>query len=100
MRRATGTRADPRAWQVNPSSGTRQAADGLPRDLKFSHLTTKDGLAQDNVLAILQDRRGFMWFGTGQGLNRYDGNSFVVYKNDPKDPGSLSHNFIRTVVRR
>ena len=77
----------------------RDAAGGrpLPRDLKFSHLTTKDGLAQDNVVAILQDRRGFMWFGTGQGLNRYDGNSFVVYKNDPKDPGSLSHNFIRTV---
>ena len=77
----------------------RHAAGGrpLPRDLKFSHLTTKNGLAQDNVVAILQDRRGFMWFGTGEGLNRYDGNSFVVYKNDPKDPGSLSHNFIRTV---
>ena len=77
----------------------RDAAGGrpLPSDLKFSHLTTKNGLAQDNVLAILQDRRGFMWFGTGQGLNRYDGNSFVVYKNDPKDPGSLSHNFIRTL---
>jgi hypothetical protein len=71
--------------------------DGLPRDLKFSHLTTKDGLAQDNVVAILQDRQGFMWFGTGEGLNRYDGHSFVVYRNDPKDPGSLSHNFIRDV---
>ena len=69
----------------------------LPRDLKFSHLTTKDGLAQDNVVAILQDRRGFMWFGTGEGLNRYDGNSFVVYRNDPNDPGSISHNFIRDV---
>ena len=71
--------------------------DGLPRDLKFTHLTTKDGLAQNNVVAILQDRQGFMWFGTGEGLNRYDGHSFVVYRNDPKDPGSLSHNFIRTV---
>jgi serine phosphatase RsbU (regulator of sigma subunit)/ligand-binding sensor domain-containing protein len=71
--------------------------DGLPRDLKFTHLTTKNGLAQDNVVAILQDRQGFMWFGTGEGLNRYDGHSFVVYRNDPKDPGSLSHNFIRTV---
>jgi hypothetical protein len=64
----------------------------LPRDLKFSHLTTKDGLAQDNVVAILQDRRGFMWFATGGGLNRYDGNSFLVYKNNPTDPGSISHN--------
>ena len=77
----------------------RHAAGGrpLPRDLKFTHLTTKDGLAQDNVVAILQDRQGFMWFATGEGLNRYDGHSFVVYRNDPKDPGSLSHNFIRTV---
>src|SRR4029450_11103202 len=71
--------------------------DGLPRDLKFTHLTTKHGPAKDNVVAILQDRQGFMWFGTGEGLNRYDGHSFVVYRNDPKDPGSLSHNFIRTV---
>jgi signal transduction histidine kinase/ligand-binding sensor domain-containing protein len=67
-------------------------------DLKFSHLTTSDGLAQDNVVAILQDHRGFMWFATGEGLNRYDGNSFVVYKNNPVDPGSLSHNFIRDLV--
>ena len=69
----------------------------LPRDLKFSHLTTKDGLAQDHIVAILQDRQGFMWFATGEGLNRYDGNSFVVYKNRPSDPGSISHNFIRDV---
>ena len=91
-----GARADRRAWRSarHPARGRRPR---LPPDLKFSHLTTEDGLAQDNVVAILQDRRGFMWFATGEGLNRYDGNSFVVYKNDPKDPGSLSHNFIRTV---
>ena len=39
-----------------------------------------------------------MWFGTGDGLNRYDGNSFVAYKNNPSDPGSLSANFIRDLV--
>ena len=94
--------AQPTSAQTPAPAGQpliRQAADGhlLPRDLKFGHLTTKDGLAQDNVVAILQDRQGFMWFGTGEGLNRYDGNSFVVYKNDPKDPGSLNHNFIRTL---
>ena len=78
------------AQAVVPSGQrTIQRAEGghpLPRDLKFSHLTTKDGLAQDHVVAILQDRQGFMWFATGEGLNRYDGNSFVVYKNDPNDP--------------
>ncbi|MDX2153663.1 MAG: two-component regulator propeller domain-containing protein [Bryobacteraceae bacterium] len=67
-------------------------------DLKFAHLTTRDGLALDNVVSILQDRRGFMWFATGDGLNRYDGHSFVVYKNNPRDPLSLSANYIRDLL--
>jgi ligand-binding sensor domain-containing protein/signal transduction histidine kinase len=75
-----------------------QGAHARVKDLKFAHLTTRDGLALDNVVSILQDHRGFMWFGTGDGLNRYDGNALVVYKNDPHDPGSLSANFIRDLV--
>jgi streptogramin lyase len=77
-----------------------QTEDGNARmtDLKFTHLTTNDGLSQGYVSAILQDRRGFMWFATGEGLNRYDGNSFVVFKNNPDDPGTLSHNFVRDMV--
>ena len=67
-------------------------------DLKFTHLTTSDGLSQGYVTAILQDRRGFMWFATRDGLNRYDGNAFVVYKNNPNDPGSLSSNFIQDLM--
>ena len=61
-------------------------------ELKFTHLTTNDGLSQSAVTAILQDRRGFMWFATRDGLNRYDGNAFVVYKNNANDPESLSAN--------
>ncbi|HXB67849.1 MAG TPA: two-component regulator propeller domain-containing protein [Candidatus Acidoferrales bacterium] len=68
------------------------------RNLRFSHLTTNDGLSQGYVTAILQDRRGFMWFATRDGLNRYDGNTFVVYKHNPNDPGSLSSNFIEDLV--
>ena len=68
------------------------------RDLKFTHLTTNDGLSQSYVNAILQDRRGFMWFATRDGLNRYDGNTFVVYKHNPNDPGSLSTNFIQDLI--
>jgi ligand-binding sensor domain-containing protein len=68
------------------------------RNLKFTHLTTNDGLSQGYVTAILQDRRGFMWFATRDGLNRYDGNAFVVYKNDPNDPTSLSSNFIQALM--
>jgi signal transduction histidine kinase/ligand-binding sensor domain-containing protein len=77
-----------------------EAPDGqvLAGDLTFAHLTTADGLSQNNVVDILQDRRGFMWFATGQGLNRYDGNAFLVFKNDPNDSGTLSHNFTRAVV--
>jgi ligand-binding sensor domain-containing protein len=63
-------------------------------DLKLAHLTTKEGLSQSSVTKILQDRRGFMWFATRDGLNRYDGNAFVVYKHNPNDPGSLSANFV------
>src|SRR3954470_20144189 len=70
----------------------------LVRDLRFSHLTTNDGLSQGYVTAILQDRRGFMWFATRDGLNRYDGNTFVVYKNDPNDPSTLSSNFIQDLL--
>jgi len=63
-------------------------------DLKFAHLTTSEGLSQSSVTKILQDRRGFMWFATRDGLNRYDGNAFVVYKHNPNDPWSLSANFV------
>ena len=75
-----------------------QGGDALVADLKFAHLTTNDGLSQGYVTAILQDRRGFMWFATRDGLNRYDGNAFVVYKNIPDDPGSLSSNFIQDLI--
>jgi ligand-binding sensor domain-containing protein/signal transduction histidine kinase len=75
-----------------------QSADAPVRALKFSHLTTNDGLSQGYVTAILQDRRGFMWFATRDGLNRYDGDAFVVYKNNPNDPRSLSSNFIQDLM--
>jgi len=66
--------------------------------LTFTHLTANEGLSQSNVNTILQDRRGFMWFATHDGLNRYDGNTFVVYKNNPSDPASLSGNFLTDLV--
>src|ERR1700757_2837986 len=75
-----------------------QSAKVSVSDLKFTHLTTNDGLSQSNVTAILQDGRGFMWIATRDGLNRYDGNAFVVYKHNPNDPESLSSNFIEDLV--
>ena len=67
---------------------------GQDQDLRFRHLTTSDGLSQNNVFAILQDHQGFMWFGTEDGLNKFDGYSFTTYKNISTDPQSLSNNYI------
>lgn len=62
--------------------------------LRFEYLTVDDGLSQSTVNALVQDRLGFMWIGTWDGLNRYDGYNFKVYKHDPDDPNSLSDNTI------
>jgi ligand-binding sensor domain-containing protein/signal transduction histidine kinase len=59
----------------------------------FRHLTTDDGLSQSYIYTILQDRQGFMWFATRDGLNRYDGNIIVVFKHNPDNPESLGDNF-------
>jgi signal transduction histidine kinase/ligand-binding sensor domain-containing protein/CheY-like chemotaxis protein len=68
---------------------------GLEPALHFTHLTADDGLAQNTITAILQDRRGFMWIGTAAGLSRYDGYRFTTYTHDPNNPNSLSHNWVR-----
>ena len=67
--------------------------------LKFEHLKTSNGLSQSSVFCIVQDKRGFMWFGTGDGLNKYDGYTFTVYKNDPKNIHSLSNNYINAMTK-
>ncbi len=66
--------------------------------LKFEHLQTDAGLSHSNVICILQDSRGFMWFGTRDGLNKYDGYKFTVYRNDPKNKLSISNNYIYDII--
>ncbi|MBS1914020.1 MAG: histidine kinase [Bacteroidetes bacterium] len=58
--------------------------------LKFDRFTSENGLSDNYVLCALEDNRGFMWFGTRDGLNRFDGCSFVVYRHDPGRRESLS----------
>ncbi len=65
--------------------------------IRFNHLTVEDGLSQSAVTCIIQDRKGFMWFGTQDGLNRYDGYNFKTFKNDPADSTSISDNFIFSI---
>ena len=63
----------------------------------FGRLSIEQGLSQVTVYSIFQDRTGFMWFGTEDGLNRYDGYTFRIYKRDPEDPLSLGANTIRVI---
>ncbi len=65
---------------------------------EFKRLTTKEGLSQGHVNSILKDHEGFMWFTTDDGLNKYDGYKFTVYKNDPDIEESISNNFIYDVI--
>lgn len=66
---------------------------------KFEHLSASDGLSDNNILAILQDKQGFIWFGTDDGLNRYDGYSFKTFKHNPADTNSLSHNVAKCLYQ-
>jgi len=70
------------------------SASAAPRSLRFERLSIEQGLTQQSVLTILQDRRGFMWFGTQAGLNRYDGYRITAFRNNPGDPDSIPDNYV------
>jgi len=66
--------------------------------IPFQHLTLKDGLSQMFVSSVIQDHEGFMWFGTKDGLNRYDGNTFKIYRHQPFDESALSDGHVRSLT--
>ena len=63
----------------------------------FKQLTDADGLSQSTIFSMIQDRDGYLWLGTIDGLNRYDGYEFRVYMNDTDDNNSISDNFISAI---
>ncbi len=65
---------------------------------RFDQLSIREGLSQSSVNSILHDSRGYIWFSTQDGLNRYDGYTFVHYKHDPFDSTSISENFITALA--
>ena len=66
--------------------------------LRFERIGTSKGLSQSSVSSILQDREGFMWFATRDGLNKYDGYKFTIYKTNPRDSLSISNNNVRYIT--
>ena len=70
----------------------------LSRYLRFIRLSAENVLSGDHTRNVVQDQRGLMWIGTLNGLNRFDGTSVKLYRNDPDNPNSLSNNVARALV--
>ena len=77
---------------TNQTSSLKKLAG---QSLKFEHIDSRQGLSDNIVRSIIQDHKGYMWFGTRNGLNRYDGYTIKVYKNIFGDSSSLSYNNIK-----
>ncbi|NJK96964.1 MAG: hypothetical protein HC905_20410 [Bacteroidales bacterium] len=67
------------------------------QNIRFDYITTDHGLSQSVVECIYKDSRGLMWFGTRDGLNKYDGYNFVVYKFDREDSLSLDNSAVTAI---
>ncbi|MBE0645546.1 MAG: SpoIIE family protein phosphatase [Bacteroidetes bacterium] len=74
------------------------AQQSIEKSMRFGRLDMSDGLSQGMVFCVFQDSRGFMWFGTKEGLNRYDGHTFLVYKKKPGDATSLPDNYVLAIT--
>ncbi|GAB4499919.1 MAG: hypothetical protein OHK003_17840 [Anaerolineales bacterium] len=99
-RPASETRQTPAASTPDPTPDTPTQVSPIPygKNIRFEQISLEEGLSQSVVNAILQDRKGFLWVGTDDGLNRYDGYGFKVYKPDLNDPFSMSDRSITDMV--
>lgn len=70
------------------------STNNYAQEISFKHLTVENGLSNNDVNTLIQDKTGFIWFGTEDGLNRYDGYNFKVFRHNPNDSNSLSNNSI------
>lgn len=80
-----------------PIFGCSLVVSSLAQAPRLEVISSDQGLSQGMIYDMLQDRTGFLWFGTRDGLNRYDGYGFRVYKNDPFDRFSISDNIIKAL---
>ena len=66
--------------------------------LKFEKVSIDQGLSQSIIITIFQDNKGFLWVGTQEGLNKYDGYEFIHYKNNPNDNTTISDNYVKKII--
>lgn len=69
-----------------------------PQRFTIEHLTREHGLSHNTVVSLFQDSRGFIWIGTIDGLNRFDGYSCLVFRHNPSDSNSLSSSFVHGLI--
>ena len=67
-------------------------------EVNFFHLDTRNGLANNWVTDVFRDSHGFVWFGTFNGLNRFDGSNFELFENNPNDKNTLSNNTVNSIA--
>jgi ligand-binding sensor domain-containing protein len=85
----------PRFFLVGAFLALLAVAASAQTDMRFDHLTMDDGLSESIVLSIVQDRDGYLWFGTADGLNRFDGTAIKTFHANPSDTTTLSNNYVQ-----
>ena len=88
----------PVIWFLGLVWGTSYYLYSHKRHIDFEHISVEHGLSQSTVQYIFQDSKGFLWVCTEDGLNRYDGYDFKIYRHETDNPHSLSNNSIRTMI--
>lgn len=73
---------------------------GYTQEYYLKHYQVDQGLSHNSVITSFQDSNGFLWFGTKNGLNRFDGYSFKLYHNDPLDTTSIGSNYIQAIIQQ
>ena len=92
-----GTAGNPLSESLDTFAQTWPKLDRF-QTLRFDSYSVEEGLSQSSALSLLQDRRGFLWVGTEDGLNRFDGANFKIYRADPDDPQSISNNYVAALA--
>ena len=70
----------------------------ISENYNFKNITSEDGLSQSTVETIYQDSKGYIWIGTNDGLDRYNGYEFKHYKHDKYDKNSIANNYIVDII--